>query len=191
MYKIKVFRRLRRKTEHIIIVQAKNLRETNQQITPEVLRGTYRYTWGIWQQYFLTDLVKDALPCHYFAELLDRDYVVYKGLNDYKPSYYVEDLVRNNIIESKYKNSILIVLGEDFELDVLEKRLSDHLCDKVIVPLLREYKLDFTRVKLLDECLTENWEDNLKMSDLKYDIHTHKYFDMNTIKMSITRYERV
>lgn len=191
MYKIRLFKRIRLKTEYIILLQASNLMKNNIPVDPNIIPGSYKYTWGIWQNYFLRDLYQEALPCHYFTELLDRDYVIYKGLPDFKPSYFIEELVKNNILQSQYKNSIVVVIGEDFNTDVLEQRLAEHLSDKVLVPLLREYDLDFTRIKLLDECLDPNWEEYLKHSKLNYNIKKHKYFDMQTIRFSINKYIKV
>lgn len=189
MYIIRNYRRFRRKTEYIIITHARNLME-KVYIDPSVIQSTNKYTWGIWQKYFIEDLKKPALPCHYFEEYLDRDYAVFKGIADFQPSYFIEDLVSAGVIEYKYLNSILIVIGDDFSVNTIENRLVEHLCDKVITPLLRTYELDFTRVKYIDDCLEESWEENLKYSTLEYKYVKAKYFDFQTIKSNIDKYKK-
>lgn len=190
MYKIKRFKRIRPKVDYIIITQSINLIDKNVYIDPMVYQRSYKYTWGRWQEYFMRDLYKPALPCHYFSEFLDKDFVVYKGLPDIQPSYYIEDLVSAGIIEYKYLNSILVVIGENFTTDNLEQRLTDHLSDKVLCPLIRQKKLDYSRIKLLDDCLTENWEINLQSSILNYDIKPHTYFNPDLLDFSMKRYKK-
>ena len=188
MYKIRRLKSIRAKTEWIIICHSVDLIKNDVYINNIVQRGTYKYTWGIWQEYFMHDLQLDDLPCHYFTELLDKDYVVYKGLADQKKSSFIEDLYTNGIIEYNYKNSILIVLQDNLNYEIPEQRMYDHLSNKIICQLLRQYKLDFTRVKILDECLTKDWELNMKNSKLKYEIIPHKYFNKEIMDLSILRY---
>ena len=189
MYQIYNYRKRRIKTSYIIICHAVDLIKTNIYIDPIVKLGNYKYTWGIWQEYFLRNINKYALPCHYFMELLDKDYVIYNGLPDFKPSYFLEDLVKYGILEHQYSNSILIVIGENFNVDIPEQRLLDHLCDKLLSQLVRQYNLnDFSRIKILDECLALNWQNFLKMSNVDYDLQPMKYFDKINLKMSYNKY---
>jgi len=190
MYKLKIFNEKRIKTRHIIITQAINLIDFNFYIDPIVYKGTYKYTWGIWQKYLLKDLYKPALPMHYFEELLDKDYVVYKGLPDYHRSYFLKDLANYDIIESIYKDAILVVIGENFQIDIPEGRMYDHLVTKVILPLMNQYKIPKDNVKILDQCLSNNWKTNLELSPLNYDLKLHKYYDPVTLDITIGRWNK-
>ncbi|ALN97729.1 hypothetical protein Bp8pS_050 [Bacillus phage vB_BpuM-BpSp] len=189
MYILRNFRRIRRRTDYIIITHARNLMEKFY-IDPFVIQGNNGFTWGTWQNYFIDDLKKDALPCHYFVEYMERDYVIYKGLADFQPSYFVEDLVSASIIDYKYMNSIVVVISEDFSINTLEDRLCQQLADKVLSPLLRQHELDFTRIKYIDECLKDNWEENLKFSNLNYKYTKQRYFNFQKIKTNIDKYKK-
>jgi hypothetical protein len=189
MYIIRNYKRIRRKTEYIIITHARNLIEKFY-IDPIVIQGNRGYTWGIWQNYWIDEVKHPAVPCHYFVEMLDKDYVVYKGIHEVQPSYYVEDMVSAGVIDFQYLNSLLIVVADDFSINTVENRMAEHLSDKVITGLLREYKLDFTRVKYIDDCLTSDWENNLKFSTLEYKYTPAKYFDFQVIKTNIDKYKK-
>jgi hypothetical protein len=189
MYIIRNNRRIRRKTEYIIITHARNLMEKFY-IDPMVIQSNRQFTWGIWQQYWIEDLKREVLPCHYFQEFLDKDYVVYKGLADFQPSYYIEDLIQAGVMEYKYINSILIVVADDWSINTVERRLSQHLANTVLTPLLRQFELDFTRIKYIDECLMDDWENNLKYSTLEYKYTPARYFDFQVIKSDLDKYKK-
>jgi len=189
MYQIRNFRRFRRKTEYIILTHARNLQE-KMYINNEVLRDNKYYTWGIWQKYWLDDLKRQALPCHYFVERIDTDYVVFKGLNDFQPSQYIEDMVSAGVMKYDYINAILIVIGDDFSMNTVETRLMQHLADKVVTGLLRTHELDFTRVKYIDECLSENWKESLESSTLDYQYKENLFYDKQILLTNINKYKK-
>jgi hypothetical protein len=189
MYIIRNYKRFRRKTEYIILTHARNLIE-NFYIDPAVIQGNKKYTWGIWQNYWISELKKPALPCHYFVELLDTDYVIFKGLHEVQPSFFIEDLVSAGVMKFDYLNAILVVISDDFSINTVENRMAEHISDKVLTGLLRHYQLDFTRVKYIDECLTDEWKDNLKFSTLEYKYTPARYFDFQKIKSNIDKYKK-
>ena len=189
MYIIRNYKRYRRRTDYIIITHARNLIE-NFYIDPMVILPNNQYTWGTWQKYFIQDLQKPALPCHYFSEFLDRDYVIYKGLEEFQPSYFIEDLVSAGVMKYQYLNSILIVIGDDFSVNTVDNRLAEHLSDKVLTGLLRRYQLDFTKIKYIDDCLMDDWQNNLKYSTLEYKYVPQRYFDMQVIKSNVDKYKK-
>lgn len=188
-YSIRPNRRIRPWTNYIILSHSRNL-ITKFYIDPKVIEGYNGYTWGIWQKYWIEENKRDILPCHYFCEYLDKDYVIYKGLADIQPSWYLEDLVQGGVIKRQYLSSIFIVIGIDFSTNIPDTRLFQHLADKLISPMLREYQLDFTKVLYLDECLADNWETNLKMNRLEYKYVPQKYFDMSQLKTQIDKYKK-
>lgn len=189
MYILRNYKRIRRKTEYIILTHARNLME-DFFIDNSVILPNHKYTWGIWQNYFIEDLKKPALPCQYFTEFLDKDYVVYKGIADFQPSYYIEDLVSAGVMKYQYLNSILVVIADDFSINTVDNRLAEHLSDKVLAPLLRQFNLDFTRVKYIDECLHDDWKNNLKYSTLQYKYVPQKFFDFQVIKSNIDKFKK-
>lgn len=191
MYAIRKYRSFRHKTEWIILTHSVNLIKNGIYIDPIVLRGNYKYTYGIWQEYFMRDLHMLDLPFHYFVELLDKDYVIYKGCADQKKSTYLEELAKYGIIDFYYKNSILIVLQDNFLHEIPDTRMYDHLNNKLISQLSKTYHLDFSRIKILDECLSKDWETKLKESPLRYTLYPHKYFNEVYYKMSLMKYYKL
>lgn len=190
MYQIFKNRKVRRRTDYIILTQATNMiQEDFKYIDPIVNENTYLYTWGIWQKYFYKNLKRKSLPCHYFCELLDDDYVIYNGLGICQPSYFLTDLVNSGVIDFQYRDSIVIALGDNYNKNTLNKRMMEQLSSKVIYPLLREYGLSPIRVKYIDECLTNNWEVALQLSQPKYLYTKVNNFDTTIMKNIIDNYK--
>lgn len=178
MYQILKNKLIRRRTEYIIVMQAKNTVETRfRYMNPIFTRSTFKYSWGHWQSYYMEDLKRPTLPCHYFVELLDKDYVVYQGLSEEHPSYFIDELVSAGVIKSEYKHAILICIAENYNIDIPEYRMYEHLASKCICSLMRRYKLRRDRIKYFDEVLTDNWDEMLATSDLTYDIEKTTLFD--------------
>ena len=191
MYKIFKSREKRIKTKHIIISHARNTFQKGSYILPDVLEGgTYRYTWGNWQKYYYEELRKERLACHYFIELLDKDYVVFNGLPKTRPSYFLQDLAKAGVIEWKYRDAILILIGEDFSVFPIEDRLNTHMCDKILTPLLYEHHLDYEAVSYIDDLLQPGWKKLLKDNNLKYEIVLQKYYDSNNVFFKMKEYSK-
>lgn len=191
MYKVYKKGDKRLHDKFVIITQARNLFEKTTHLKPNIREGsTYTYTWGSWQEYFNVELRKKRLPCHYFSELLDKDYVIYNGISDVHRSYFLEDLVDNKVIPYKYRESVLIALGEDFTKFKIEDRMSIHLSDKLLAPLKYKYKLDYDKIVYLDDILLPGWKKRLDTSDLRYDIQYSTYLDMNNIYFKMKEFRK-
>ena len=152
MYQLRNHFDRRIKNQFIVLTQSINLIDTSQMINPIVYNSSYKYTWGLWQEYFLRDLYKPVLPVHYFTELLDKDYVIYKGLADQTRSYFLKDLADNQIIYPHFREAILVGIDNNFDVEIPEQRMYDHLVQKVILPLMYQYNISFNNVRILDDC---------------------------------------
>lgn len=190
MYQIRLYNERKKNIKYIILTQMSNLIDNNFYIDPMVLQSTYKYTWGIYQNYFIQDLHKPALPTNYYVELLDKDYVIYKGLPDYSRSYFLKELVVNNIISIEYRDAILIGLDGDWNLEIPENRMYEHLCQKLLIPLMNTYHIDKNRIMILDNILNNDWENKLYQSKLNYNINKHKYFDPVILDLYIGKYNK-
>jgi hypothetical protein len=166
----------------------RNLWQHDTYIDKSILIGSYRYTWDKWQNYFMNDRLRRFLPCHYFAELLNKDYVVYVGLPKIKRSYFLEDLANANIIPFDCKDYILVCVGEDFNLDTVDTRLLQHLCDKLLGNLVREDAIQKNRIYKFDDLLKKNWKEKLSDAKLKYDITPMKHFNMDKFLFILNDY---
>ena len=178
MYDIKKFRSKRPKTKYIILAHAVDLIKKDLYINPIVNRGTYKLTWDIWQEYWYLYQKRLDLPCHFFVELLNKDYVVFTGLAMQKKSYFLNELAEYNIIKDEYRDSLLVIIGENFKYDLPEQRMYEHIANRILSPMCYQYQINFEdRVLLLDECLTPDWEKNLKESKLGYDFIPMELFN--------------
>jgi hypothetical protein len=122
------------------------------------------------------------VPVHYYVELLNEDYVVFTGLNIQKNSSYLYELGNNGIIKPEYKDSLLVMIGENFFYDLPEERMYKHIANRITTPMMNLYRLPFERVVLMDDCLTTNWEENLKNSQLNYEITLNKFWNMDKFR---------
>lgn len=159
-YEIKQDRRRRNQAfqTHIIITHMHNLLlKENKFDNKDLLKGSYKYSWGKVQNYLIRYAYNRGLPMHYYVELLDKDYVVFEGLSDYKPSYFLQELADKGIIHQKYRNSILIAIADDFSIYNADTRMLKHLADKLLIPLCKRERLSLHEVKIMDEIYTDNY----------------------------------
>lgn len=173
MYEIKKFRSKRPRTNYIILVHAVDLIKKDIMINPIVNRGTYKLTWDIWQNYWILNQHKLDVPCHFFVELLNNDYVVFTGLGLQKKSYFLYELSQYEIIDPRYCESLLVIIGENFKYDLPESRLYEHLANRIFSPMCFQYKINYDdRILTLDEILKPDWKQKLNNSPLGYNEFT-------------------
>jgi hypothetical protein len=191
LYQIFNDRRGRMRTDYIIISQARNLYENTTHLSPDVrFGGSYVYTWGAWQRYFHVELKRRSVPCHFFTELIGDDYAVLNGVGLTERSYFIDDLADNYVIYERYRHSLLVLVGDDFSYQQAERRMIEHLCDKVLGPMAKEYGLDRSRIVSLDDCLMAGWRDSLASSRLRYDVQLGPKLDMDNIRLIYNEYKK-
>jgi hypothetical protein len=178
----------RKNTPAIIVTQVRNLFETGNVHNPDSFYSSYYYMWEVWQRYFMR--TRKMLPCHFFSELVERDYAVYMGLNLRLRSYFLEDLAQEKIIPYNFKDSILIAMKIDFTIEPPEDRMYYHIADKLISWAMYQFKLESKDIYYLDELLVGNWQTLLEASRLRYDIRPSRYINMYDFKQVIKRYEK-
>lgn len=183
-------KRKRRKTEFIILTHAKNLVETGFPVDPDVITHNNYFTWNIFEHYWMKSLDKETLPCHYFIENIGSDWYSFKGLCEFQPSYFIEDLVSASVIKYQYLRSMLIVIGEDFTKYPVDDRMSEQLAQKILTDIQYRYGVPDNKILYIDECLTDDWENCLRMSNLKYKYQPAKYFDMQQIIKNTKKFKK-
>lgn len=191
-YKIYPNRERRFKTEYIILVHMPNFEIKDHLLPEEMKRSKNKYTWNSWQKYFIKWGNDRKLPVHYFEEMVDHDWAIMKGLEDTKPSYYWDELVAQGVVESKYRNAVVIMLGEDYNLRNIEPRCIEHLSSKVLVPLVKRFKLSWDKIMYFDECLTEGFvSDDYDMTRRsKWSYVPMKNFDMVRVRNIYSVYDK-
>jgi hypothetical protein len=181
---------MRSSTTSIVISHVRNTWRKSTYVNPTIKEGSYHFTWGLWQNYYLKELGAKLLPCHYFAELVDKDYVIYRGCAECQQSWYMRELAEAKMIPYQYRDAILILVGEDFSLEIMEERLSDHLCDKVISDIMKGTFLDINRIFKLDDILVTGWEEAAKLAGINYDITMQRYFDIRNLRINLGRFTK-
>jgi len=192
LYKIHNYKKNKRdnRIDHIILTQAKNLYQKGTYLQPDNMLGSYHYTWGDWQSYFYEELKLKRLPMHYYTELVDQDYVIYKGLNKYTRSKFLQDLVKHHVIPYKYLDSLLVVIGEDYTVDPMDKRMYNHLSDKLFSEIMYYNDINYNQIIYLDDILTRDWKQMLKNSPLEYQIEPAKFFDPHYMYIQMKDYKK-
>ena len=193
MYKIFNQRHPRFRTDQLIISHARNALLSSMQFLPGqvLVGGGQAYTWGPWQQYWMRDVISLDLPCHWFAELLGQDYVIYAGLNEDNQSWWVERLVEDGLIPERYLNSLVLFTGEDYSIDALEDRLVDHLCDKLLSALVSKYGMDPIKdFVYIDDCLVDGWESQWKETGGRFAIKPGTFYDPSKIRHRISYFTK-
>lgn len=181
-------RRTPERPDQLIICHDVNLINTMSPISNVVRRENGKYTWGIWQKYCMTYLDKLRLPMHYFYELLNDDYACFMGLDEYKPSFYIQDMINFGVIQRKFYNSLLIVPAINLEFDQPSQRFYDQLVMRLMNPLFHRYNMDENDVYIWDECLTEHFMDNMSdVTDNRYEYHPMDRWNYDYFKRSIDK----
>ena len=187
-FQIKRTRRKRMKTDYIILVPMECFLEGNFYYPPYLLNSGGNYTWNVWEKYFIKDLKHDSVPCHYFIERVDEDYVSVVCNPFYNPSYFVEDLVQTGVIDYKYIHSLVIGIGYNFNLYTMDRRFCTKLSYELLNPLMYQFNLEPDRIKFIDECYKEDWQDFKKYSKLSYHLMESENFDFNILMPYIHKY---
>jgi hypothetical protein len=172
-------------TEFIILTHIRNLYETTTTIDPILKVGSSKYTWHKWQEYFMRKNKHRQLPCHYFIEQAGEDFDIHVGLPEYAVSYYLEELANFGIIQQRYKNAILVAIGEDFNLENAESRMYEQLVSKLIVPIIvrNRNKMPQDHIKYIDDIMSlEVFNTQLNNKKINYEyregIHFN-YYEIN------------
>ena len=180
-------RRIQTRSTNIIIMHMNNLiLKQNPFHDRDLLKGSYHYSWGKVQNYLIRHVNKNSLPMHYYIELLDNDYVAFKGLSEFKPSYFLQEMANKHIIDPYYSNSILIAVADDFNIFNPETRMYKHLSDKVLIPLCKQFEINFQQIKSFDEILSENYLNELENN--RFEFKSMVKFDKQHLKTQFNIY---
>ena len=194
VYPLYINRDIRRKTEYVMLVHAPNFILQEHPVEADLEKGSRHYTWGEWQKYLTTWGDKTKLPNHYFMELVDTDYAVMKGLGETRPSYYLDELVTRGVIQHQYQNSLIIFLADDFSLHIPSKRFYEILSEKLLVPLMKLYKLDWSRIVYFDECITDLYFAGLGLDkpyvESRFNFKPMTNLDSNLLLNEISKFNR-
>ena len=140
----------RRQGKHIIIAQMESIVPLHATMDPSIWgAGDIAYTWKRVQEFYYRrpEARNGQMPCHYYSEYLDDDYVTYVGCPLTNRSWFLQMAVAAGVLPVVYNDAILIVLQENYGVEVTDKRLWRILSHTVISPLMRMF--DVTRDRVL------------------------------------------
>ena len=140
----------RRQGKHIIIAQMESIVPLHATMDPSIWgAGDITYTWKRVQEFYYRrpEARNGQMPCHYYSEYLDDDYVTYVGCPLTNRSWFLQMAVAAGVLPVVYNDAILIVLQENYGVEVTDKRLWRILSHTVISPLMRLF--DITRDRVL------------------------------------------
>lgn len=178
----------RRQGRHIIIAQIENILPLQMVIDPDIWGGgNARYTWGQVQQFFsrYPKARHGQQPCHYYCEYLDKDYVTYVGCPLTNRSWFLQMAVALGILPIMYLDAVLIVLQENYGVEVTDKRLWRVLAHTTLTPLMRMFDIPRSQVVFFENIAnvdavmapewTFRWRDPTFLDPLQLDLFLKEY----------------
>ena len=138
------------KPRNIMLVPLHNMIVRNHMFEPRLLKGTYRRQWRAFEEYCYEDLMMEQMPCHYFVEFLDRDYVAYVAAPLTTRVSFAEILSDAGAIDYQHRHDIVVVIAEDFRLETADRRMLQFVMHTVVSPIMKIYGLGYEKVKLVD-----------------------------------------
>ena len=140
----------RRQGKHIIIAQMESIVPLHTTLEPYIWGGgDSTYTWKKVQEFYYRrpEARNGQFPMHYYVEYLGDDYVTYVGCPLTNRSWFLQQAVAAGVLPIQYMDAILIVLQENYGVEVTDKRLWRVLSHTTITPLMRLF--DITRDRVL------------------------------------------
>ena len=125
------------------------------------------------------------MPMHYYAEYLDDDYVTYVGCPLTNRSWFLQMAVAAGVLPVVYNDAILIVLQENYGVEVTDKRLWRILSHTVISPLMRLFDITRDRVLFFEKIANTEavngpdwpfrWRDPVFLDPIQLDMFLKEY----------------
>jgi len=179
--------------KNIVISPLFNLMTKNTVFEAKMLQSSYKYSWGKVQNYFYRKRMKISLPMHYYCEYLDDDYVFFVGNGLSERSYFLQDLYMSQCINAYYKDAILIVVDEDYRLQIPSDRLIEGMCNYLISPLMQMFGMTRDNIKYIDQILLPGAAEtmaNHKELDKRYTLEKSKFYNHEILLNILKRFKK-
>jgi hypothetical protein len=176
---------------HIIFTTLHNLMVKGMYFPPAFLKGNYKYSFSTVEDYFYYTLQNKSLPFHFYVEFLEKDYAAFLGAPYTNSSWFIQKLVDNGCINYMYNDAFLVVVQEDWRLEIPERRLLEFLANFIFTPLMKEYKIRKEDVIFLDDIILPNTENKMIQNKSLLDrfmLEKSKYYDHNIMIMALNKY---
>ena len=180
----------RRQGKHIIIAQMESIVPLHATMDPSIWgAGDIAYTWKRMQEFYYRrpEARNGQLPQHYYCEYLDDDYVVYVGCPLTNRSWFLQQAVATGVLPVVYNDAILIVLQENYGVEVTDKRLWRILSHTTITPLMRMFDITRDRVLFFENIANR---DAINGPDWPYRFREPTFLDPLQLDTFLKEYEK-
>jgi|JI10StandDraft_1071094.scaffolds.fasta_scaffold59365_5 hypothetical protein len=181
----------RKHTEKLIFCHLTNVIDRDYFLEPDLLDRDKYYSFAKIKNYYFERLAKEQLPFHYYVDRIGDEWEIMLGAPLNYRSQYLQDLINLGLLSPEYKDATLIVIRDNFELNIPDIRLFKTIGQKIIEPNLFLNRRNMNNsVFWFDELF--DWktfnEDKLLynlQSKNRYRIKPMKYFDRITFNLEV------
>ena len=179
----------RRNNEKIIFCHLTNVINRDFYFEPDLLDKTNYYSFMKIKNYFFERMNLEQLPFHYYVNKINGEWEIFTAAPLNYKSPYLQDLINLGYLPSEYKNATLIVIQDNFELNIPEIRLFKTLGQKIIEPHMFLNKRNFNNsIFWFDDIVYfDNIDKDEQLYQLqspnRYRIKKMKYFDPITFNI--------
>lgn len=181
----------RKHTDKLIFCHLTNVIDRDYFLEPDLLDRDKYYSFAKIKNYYFERLAKEQLPFHYYVDRIGDEWEIMLGAPLNYRSQYLQDLINLGLLSPEYKDATLIVIRDNFELNIPDIRLFKTIGQKIIEPNLFLNRRNMNNsVFWFDELF--DWktfnEDKLLynlQSKNRYRIKPMKYFDRITFNLEV------
>lgn len=126
----------RKHTEKLIFCHLTNVIDRDYFLEPDLLDRDKYYSFAKIKNYYFERLAKEQLPFHYYVDRIGDEWEIMLGAPLNYRSQYLQDLINLGLLSPEYKDATLIVIRDNFELNIPDIRLFKTIGQKIIEPNL-------------------------------------------------------
>jgi hypothetical protein len=186
----------RRHRPRIVIAQIESLvPKVGWDFDPSIFGGgNGRFTWGRVQRFFAAypGSRNFQQPMHFYSEYIGLelfdDYVAYVGEALTNRSWFMQAAVGAGLLPPAYADAVLVVIQENYGLEMVEARIWQLLADRVLTPLLRMYGLNWRQYLRFFELEAD--QEALNSPGWPYRVRTPTYLDVEKLYFYLKSYEK-
>lgn len=181
----------RKHTDKLIFCHLTNVIDRDYFLEPDLLDRDKYYSFAKIKNYYFERLAKEQLPFHYYVDRIGDEWEIMLGAPLNYRSQYLQDLINLGLLSPEYKDATLIVIRDNYELNIPDIRTFKTIGQKIIEPNLFLNRRNMNNsVFWFDELF--DWktfnEDKLLynlQSKNRYRIKPMKYFDRITFNLEV------
>ena len=127
------------------------------------------------------------LPFHYYVELIGKEYEASVGCPLSNRSWWAREMVSLGVLDSRYIDSPVIVLQEDFSVETGIKSLWEFLSHFVVTPILKMENININSVDFF-ELVADQKE--IEKSTYPYNYRYPRYLDPFLAQLAFKKFQK-